>query len=218
MRLTKVTIFIVAIFFLLGFSDFIYIYWNEPQKLAKIFIYFSLNEAEKGNFAEAVANLNKAASYHLRQNSIIYKNIKVDHEVKNNLVKLNTVTRRKILNYLVRALPKALEKNSASLFSNIYYDLGLMVYKINYHKEASGLLATSVNLDPELGNLYLELADLYFNDEEIGKGKGILKRCQQYKWPKKQCQEYLETNVRDNSFFPVGYFKQTIYDLQKRYF
>src|SRR3989338_2597322 len=162
MRLTKVTIFIVAIFFLLGFSDFIYIYWNEPQKLAKIFIYFSLNEAEKGNFAEAVANLNKAASYHLRQNSIIYK--------------------------------------------------------INYHKEASGLLATSVNLDPELGNLYLELADLYFNDEEIGKGKGILKRCQQYKWPKKQCQEYLETNVRDNSFFPVGYFKQTIYDLQKRYF
>ena len=69
-------------------------------------------------------------------------------------------------------------------------------------------------MDYKFGHLHVELANSYFYRNMFEKGIEILKKCKQFKYPKKQCQEYLETNVRLKVFLPIGIYKKIIDDYQ----
>ena len=218
MKATKIFLIFIGIILLIGLSDFIYLYRNEPSKVGKVYLYFALKEAKKGDLEKTLQYLDKTASFHLKQNRIIYKDKYFAKKIKNNRSGLSLKTKKEINDYLLKTLPVALQKNSSPLISNIYYNLGLIAYQNNFHIEASNFFLTSTYLDPELGHLYIELANSYLNDGNFEKGHNILEKCQQFNWPKKQCQEYLELNVKSNTFLPVGSYKEAIYKLQREYF
>lgn len=218
MKLLKIFLFFLGIILLFGLSDFIYFYGNEPGKFGKFYLYFALNEAKKGNLKKTVQFLDRAASFHLKQNEIIYKDLLINRKIESNVSGLTDKTKKKLLLYLSKSLPGAIKKNSAPILSNVYYTSGLLVYKDNFHTQANSLFLGSISLDPELGHLYIEAADSYFIDGNINRGKAILSHCRYFNWPNKQCQEYTKSNVNSNSFLPVGIYEKAIYQLQKKYF
>ena len=207
MKSLKILAILFVISALFGLSDLIYFYKNEPNKFAKIFLYFALRNSRQGNLDKSFSNLNKAAYFHLLQNKIIYGKDRIKIKTENDLTKFNSEARKETLDYLNKVLPKAYDNNSSFQIAMIYYNVGLIAYKSNYHRVAAALFSTAVNLEKESGHLYIELANLYFNDGETDKGKAVLQSCLQFKSPKKQCREYLDNQVRSKSFERVGIFK-----------
>ncbi|OGK09720.1 hypothetical protein A2767_07720 [Candidatus Roizmanbacteria bacterium RIFCSPHIGHO2_01_FULL_35_10] len=210
MKLLKTFSILIGLLLLVGISDLIYFYRNEPNRFGKVFLFLSLQQSKKSNLPEVLKNLNRAADLHIKQNKITYNSKLSGVENFPNVSGFNENTKAEFTTYLKKILPLAYEKNSAKLLARIYYNLGLLAHKKNYFKQADVLITIAVSLEPEAGHLYLELANIYYNNGEKAKGNKIIKKCLQFKSPKKQCQEYMSDNVSLNSFFHIGIFKDVI--------
>src|SRR3989338_7806944 len=195
-KLTKIFLSFLSFLLLLMLADLIYVYKNEPKKLGDIFLYLAVNNSKKRSPDKTLENLDNAARFYLKENRILYKSFYDEAKIENNLTKINNKTKEKLLEYLKNNLPVALNKKSIPQVAIIYYNLGLMVYRDDYHKEATEYFQTAIFLEPESGQLYLELADAYFYSGDFEKGNEVLKKCLQFDSPKKQCQDYLGKNVR----------------------
>lgn len=212
----KVSVFVLIILIpaIILLSEALYIYKNKPENIAWVFLLLATKGAERENFDKVIKNLDSAASFYIKQNQISYKDKIPSYENNNELSSLDIKTKKEALDYLKINLPLSNDKKSIRLISNIYYNLGIIAYNRNFHREANSLFRTSVFLDPDLSFLHIELANSYLNDGEYEKGVSALSYCLKFEPPRKHCQEYLDFNVNENSYEAVGIFKDTIYEHQ----
>lgn len=206
-----IILYTVVLFFLLCLSsESIFIYKNQPEKLAKVFLYLAQIEIEKGRLDKTIRRLDKAADFYLIQNRAVYKDKIPTISIKNKFTSLDEKTKGKISDYLNKRLPKARGEKSVLLTSNIYYNLALITYSGGYYDIANTFFRTAICLHPELSFLFIELANSYFNNGDIERGIETLKYCLEFDLPKRHCSEYLEKNVVTKSFVPVGTFKDFV--------
>ena len=139
-----------------------------------------------------MSKLDKAAYFHLKQNRIYYKDKLPKSPDENLLTGLDEDTRNEVSDYLKGSILKARVKNSELILSNIYYNLGLITYSHGYKEPSFKLFRTSIYLNPELGFLFIELANSYFYNGYFEEGVQTLNYCQEFEFPRQYCKEYLE--------------------------
>lgn len=209
-KILKVALIVIVAGSLILLSELIYIYNNSPKTLANIYLYLAEKEIRDDDLDNAIKNLDRAASYHIKENRNYYKDKIPDLTVKNEVSDLNNQTKEKITYLLKDRLQKSRGDKSILITSNIYYNLGLIVYSDGYHDAANNFFQTSIFLHPELSFLFVELANSYFNNDNYDKGVETLKYCLKFNFPKVHCNEYLENNVKSNLFDPVGTFREIV--------
>ncbi|HLE49175.1 MAG TPA: hypothetical protein VI819_04075 [Patescibacteria group bacterium] len=189
---------------LVAISELIFMYKNRSGDLAVIYLYLAEKQIEKGKVESSLSYLNSAAYLHIRQNESIYPEFIQTTPIDNNLKNLKSETADKVNGLLKEKVMDVLKNNNKSKLSNVYYKIGLLIYEKNYHNEAIPFFSTAILLDPTLSFLHVELANVYFNDKDFEKGLQALEFCQKFEPAKKHCFNYVETNVRTNSFDAVG--------------
>ena len=201
-------VFVFLVLITLFSSEALYFFTNQPERVAGIFLRLAQSYIKKGKLDQAVKKLNTATSFYLKINSTIYKNtIPAILLGKNTFAGLDEKTRSGALDLLKTYLPKIKKEKATIMVSNIYYNLALVAYSGGYPDLADNLFKTSTFLDPEFSFLFIEWADLAFNKGNFEKGKEILNTCLKFNPPRAHCNEYLEKNVTEKSFSPVGSFK-----------
>ena len=209
-RLIKVFLLIIGFGLLILFSELIFTYNNRSSYIAKFYIFLAETEVNKGNLNNAINYLDKAATLFLNENRIYYKEKIPNLTIRNEFRDLNEKTKQEIYTHLIERLPNAKGEKSILLVSNIYYNLGLILYSAGQQNSANSFFLTAIYLHPELSFLFVELANSYFNSGYSEKGVEILKYCLEFEFPIKHCNDYLENNVKTKSFETVGTFREII--------
>ncbi len=201
--LLKLFVILTIFLILLSTSELIYSYKNRPEIFARIPLLAASFYLRANNLNKTLEYISAASKYHIKQNNINYKK-EIPYVFPENLTKVEFQTQEEILNMLSQKLPYALKTNYGSSISNMYYHIALILYNKGYKSEANSFFQSAMYLNPTLSFLHIELADFYFNNQEVEKGMEILNYCLTFDPPRKHCEEYISNNVQTNSFLSVG--------------
>ena len=72
-RLKRFIVILSYLFFIilvLLFSELLYVYKNQPVKLAQFFLFLAQKEVKAGMLEEAIINLDEVASIYIKENQI----------------------------------------------------------------------------------------------------------------------------------------------------
>ncbi len=94
--------------------------------------------------------------------------------------------------------------------TDIYYKLGLRAYQAGDTQTVEEIWNKLIYLDPDTSFLYVELANLYYKTGNQNKGLDIISRCSRFEPPKKQCREFLETQLFKGQTLEPGFMSEVI--------
>jgi hypothetical protein len=203
-----------GIILLFTVSEIIYIYNNQPEKIANVFLMFAKKTANLGKADLTISLLNKYTNLTINQNRSYYHYLSPDTALDCNLKNLDSKTSSEIKDYVINFMPVTGDNKSVIRISNLYYRIGLIAYTSQFHATANCFFKNAIYLNPELSYLFIELANSYFNDNNYNKGINVLEYCDGFYYPKKHCAFYLENNVKDTAYDKVGTYKEFISKFQ----
>ncbi len=183
---------------------------NQPNFIADVYLSLAQKSVAKEDLEGSLNNLNKATKYYLKENNLLFGGILPKNPAQPLLDTLNEATKQEVFALLQAKIPKAGEEENKLIISNIYYNLGLILFLRNYSGISFDFFQTSTYLDPENGFLYIELVNAYLYDGYLDKAISVLEQCRQFRPPRAQCETFLKINIPARDFGSVGEFKEVI--------
>lgn len=208
-KIIKIQATFVAILFFVAFSEGLYLYKNS-NIVAKYYLTQVEKSLAQNDLDQALNSLDKAAIFYIKKNRKISEN---EIPLSENIdpTELDQETQNKMLLLIKNELPEVLQQNNKNALSDIYHNLGLILYESNYLNQARVFLKNAVSIEPFSSFLHIDYANSFFNHDLYEQGLAALEFCQLFDSPKVHCQEYLEKNVKANQFLKVGNFSNKTY-------
>jgi len=205
--LTLITIFVIFL------SEFIYAVKNQPVYFQHISLLYHLKQTKiKAHF-----NQPQQSFSHFIKAAEIKLNLPTEEKIQDNtqelLLSLQLPNNQSEYSGIFKNLDfKTLSPYNSSItkWSKVFYFLGLKISGQEKKELAIPFFQTAVNLAPSWGHFHVELANLYLILNQKQQAQKILHSCLQYKFPKKDCQEYLDQNINQNISETVGFREQKI--------
>jgi tetratricopeptide (TPR) repeat protein len=94
----------------------------------------------------------------------------------------------------------------------IYYRIGLNSYRYGDPPSALSVWQKATYVNPDSGHIYVELANLYEKEGLHDKAIQTLERCVKFVYPRKQCQEFYDTDVSNGIYEEPGFLEK---DMEK---
>ena len=194
-------------------SEFIYKYSHDssrPNPVSFFYLALARNQLNKNEIDTTSIYLNKTAYFYIKENNRLFKDKIPVEPINVSLENVDDKTRLEILDLLKESLPRVGNEKSVLHLSNVYYNIGLILFFRNYHVKSQDYFQTAILLNPELGFLHLELANGYLYDGYLEKAIDTLNFCLEFEAPRESCNSYLENNIKTRTFNPVGIYKEVI--------
>lgn len=199
---------------LLTLSELIYLFSNHPSQLSHPLGYVMQLSFIKSNKNLEMNILNTAADLHIMQNKIYYPGL-ISNKTKCSINNVDSTTSQKVIDYLSKKMPEIINNNTEAEMADAFYNIGLILYQEHYTDEAEEFFSKATLLYPSLSFLHVELANSYFNNNYIAKGKSALEFCLKFSPAKPHCTEYLNTYAASGNYEDVGYYKDLIETFSK---
>lgn len=94
-------------------------------------------------------------------------------------------------------------------FAYLYYQLGINAYNGGDLMAAVSFWEHATYLSPELSYAYAESANLYQVLGDNQSAVKVLNRCLKFNYPKKHCQDFLDTNIKNNITTQPGFLNKS---------
>lgn len=214
MDLKKIVKFSIVTITILILSELIYIFSNHPSQLATPLEHIAQISFIKSNKNLEMKLFNTAADVHIMQNKIYYPGV-ISDKTNCSISDVGSYTSQKITDYLATKTPEIIKNNSEAEMADAFYNIGLILYQQDYINQAEQFFTKAVLLYPSLSFLHVELANSYFNNNYIAKGKSALEFCLKFSPAKPHCTEYLNTYAASGNYEDVGYYKDLIETFSK---
>ena len=92
----------------------------------------------------------------------------------------------------------------------VYYDLAVMSYYNGQKELTPNLLKLSVDNFPDSSFSQVELANYYLFVGKVDSGREVLEGCVKRKYPQRHCQEYLDSNFKNNQPDYPGFLREYV--------
>jgi hypothetical protein len=198
----KCVLYAFVTFLLFVLSEILFSYYgNSPQ----LFLKLSGECLRSGQYSCASFFLNKAADARFLYYKKMYPdvfNIKIDYYVGENVLEKYKIDQ--------------VYFSDASL-TLIYYFIGLDAYNLGDADLAATVWDKVTYLNPDLSYLYVELSNLYLKAGKGDLAKKTLERCSEFIFPKKHCQDFMNTNIANGMYIDPGFLKDQIVNTSHNY-
>lgn len=92
----------------------------------------------------------------------------------------------------------------------VYYELGLSAYEDNDINLALSIWEKALYLNPDLSDIYIELANLYSVTGNSSQAKHIIEKCIRFHYPKDHCISFYESNIIKGINEKPGFMENSI--------
>lgn len=204
---TKNIFFTLAVFvILILLSEGVYIMKNVSPALTHYLIEKAQASALRGNVQSSLYTLSVAAKINIFPQVFQYRGlIPISYGTKINIPEENSQLKGNWLAYIQNL---NLKTPSEWALARIFYNLGLIAYRNNQTNLTIPLWQTAAYLEPELGHYHIELANFYFVSGSQEKARNELAFCLKFKYPAKQCQEYIDNSLSKNIPEDIGFLEK----------
>lgn len=206
----KYTIAFLLLFFLAAISELIFICKNQPGKLAIITLSVAKTVFLKECSETGIDLINISSYLHSIEEGKHHDGAPIFYYDKKEIVE--TGINNQVICELITKDNRIFSKNSADLLSQLYYRISLLIYQSNNKDLTISMLSNSISLSPALSFYYIELADLYLEQNEESKAIEVFDKCKGYSPSRIHCQEYENEYNESKNYRNFGYYEREIDD------
>lgn len=191
---------------LLVVSELIYSFKNRPQFVQSFYLFLAKQTALAGNTQKSIFFLNKAAKVTIDINAKRYPVYDQESYPEINYESSNKEFQNEYRGYIADIPTFSSDQHMAKIF----YDLGLVAYKVDEKKMVPYFLQTAIFLDPFFSYYHVELANYYLMQRNMDQAERAIQFCLNFGVTVAHCSEYQNDNLRLNYPEQVGFLKQEI--------
>ncbi len=190
-------------------SEFIFMYKNRPEIIGAYYLWQAKIKSSSDTL-KSVNLLRKSAYWYSKFDAILYRD-KLPEPVaaKTDNTHPSELFRIQYTDFLNREVENPFSISPVIMAKN-FYKIGLIAFENNMSELAIDLLRPGIYLNPASSYHFIELANIYLEEEQIEESRLILSNCQKFEVPKQHCEEYQKNNLETRLPLEVGHFKDFI--------
>ena len=195
---------------------------KKPEKLINWMILLNREDNDVylwiGDYYEKKGDLDKAVAFY--QKAIDYAPLLSFETYKKQLKVYEELKKEEEKEYLLLFLFKKIEIkgylfNFSADLSKELYSVGEEYLEQGDWQETAFWWEKTIRISPEWSYFYLELASLYYQNNQPEKTKEALERCVQRKEPSEHCREYLNLQMTQFQSEKPGFWREEILKIEE---
>ena len=210
MKIKETIIIFIMFVGLLISSEFVY-FSNNKHSLVILYLNYARSSADNRNPKQALKYLGKAGELKLKEIALKHPDTTIHTSIVTPPI-LNNSELNQIYANILQDFSYNIQ-SSPSEWANLYYNLGLIAYKKNIIHLTAPFWQIAINFVPEWSHFHLELANFYLAQGNNEKAISVIEYCQEFSYPKKHCNQFMQENIQTNSPEEIGSWKKEISDI-----
>lgn len=207
----KIFGWLVFVFLILGASEIIYIYNNQPTLSSGFFLYLARHYAIKNEITKSLDFLEKASLYQINFKEKSYPDlIPEKYNLSISPADKNSQFNQEYISYIKGLNTNDIFEQKEVDVGRIIYHLSLLAYRGGEEELTPALLQTAVYIKPNLVHYHLELANYYLYIGDAQKAKEAIEFCYSFDFPRSFCENFYQNNISTNTPDNIGFLEDAL--------